>query len=161
MKITSGPNKGFYYISTPFTTDNSLVRNETVYSKLRLPKGKKIHGFNKSYLPHINGYYYVPKNDELDIRKVIYGLENKEIPSTGNTETFLREFQNTITVPTDWCPEYLKPCEYDWCKRCETLRNPIIIKPPELTSTKKFKRNITIFISMFIISFIIVLAVQS
>lgn len=161
MKITSGPNKGFYYISTPFTSDNSLVRNETVYSKLKLTPGKTIHGFNKTYLPYINGSYYVPKNDEIDIRKMVYGLENKEIPSTGNTETFLRDFQRTIIVPNTWCPEYLDPCNYNWCKRCKTLRNPTIIEPPKLTSTKIFKRNVTIFVSMCVLSFILLLAVRS
>lgn len=161
MKLTTGSNKGFYFIPTPHTTDNSLVRNDTVYSRLRLSPGKKIHGFNKSYLPYINGYYYIPKNDEIDIRKVIYGLENKEIPSTGNTETFLREFQNSIIVPQDWCPHYLDPCEYDWCKRCDTLKNPKIIPPPQLTSSKRFFRQFYVFGFMVFISFIIILAIRS
>jgi hypothetical protein len=161
MKISSGPNKGFYYIPTPYTTDNSLVRNETVYSRLRLSPGKGIHGFNKSYLPYINGYYYVPRNDEMDIRKVIYGLENKEIPSTGNTETFMREFEHTILVPDEWCPHYLDPCDYDWCKRCDALRNPKVIKKPELTSTKQFFRRIYVFGFMLILSFILILAIRS
>lgn len=161
MKISSGPNKGFYYIPTPYTTDNSLVRNEAVYSRLRLAPGKGIYGFNKSYLPYINGYYYVPKNDEIDIRKLIYGLENKEIPSSGNTETFVREFQKTINVPNEWCPEYLDPCRYDWCKRCERLRNPVAIPPPQMSSSKRFKRQLMIFAFFLFISCIVVVASRS
>lgn len=161
MKITSGPNKGFYYIPTPFTNDNSLARNETVYSRLRLPPGKSIHGFNKTYLPYIDGYYYVPKNDEIDIRKIIYGLQNKQIPSTGNTETFLRDFQNDIIVPKEWCPHYLDPCKYGWCTRCEKLKNPTVVPIPKLTSEKKFKQQLTIFGFMIFLSFIILLAVNS
>lgn len=161
MKITSGEHQGFYYIEQPFTADNSLARNKTVYSRLRLNDGKTIQGFNRSYLPHINGYYYVPKNDDIDIRKLIYGLENNEIPSTGNTETFFREFEKNIIVPDNWCPEYLDPCEYDWCKKCETLKN---LPPPiniPLTQTKRLKKTIYIFVFSVVVCCLAIYAIKS
>lgn len=154
MKIASGPNKGFYYLQSPLTADNSLVRDNTVYSRMKLPNNQRIHGFNSSYLPFVNGYYYVPKNDELDVRKVIYALQTKQVPSSGNTETFLRNFQDTVSVPDDYCPYILDPCNYDWCERCKTQNTPAIIEDGR-------GRNIYMLWCFFILTLIIVLALRS
>jgi hypothetical protein len=155
MNITTGPNKGYYYLPTPFLNDNSIVRDSTVYSRMKLPPGQRIHGFNKSYLPYIDGYYYVPKSNVLDVRKVIYALQTQQVPSSGNTETFLRDFQYTTTVPADYCPYYLDPCDYTWCKKCKNKNeNTTIVEKPK-------QQNIYMLVCFFILTLIIVLSIRS
>lgn len=162
MKIINGPNKGYYSLPVQIENDNSLIENDTVYSKLRLPPNNpKIHGFNKTYLSFINGYYYVPKNDELDVRKLIYSLENQLVPSSGNTETFLRQFQQNVIVPDDWCPEYLDPCNYRWCTKCKGEINNTHSAKIDITAKNKFKRGLYIFCCMIMLSIVIVLSLRS
>lgn len=161
MKITDGINKGFYNLPVEFVADNSLVMTNTVYSRLKLSDNKRIQGFNKTYLPFVDGFYYVPRTDGLDIRKVIYSLENKDVPSSGNTETFLRDFENTIAVPDDWCPYYLDPCNYDWCMKCDKQKFPKSSNVIKVTSTKRFIRGFYLFFCMVVISAIIILSLRS
>ena len=118
MKISSGPNKGFYNLPGVFINDNSVVRPSEVYTRWKLDNNKQITGFNKTWLPYFDGYYFVPKLEgDVDVRKLLYALETKEMPSSGNTETFLREF-NRVVVPSDYCPRDVDPCDYDWCEKC-------------------------------------------
>lgn len=163
MKITTGDNAGYYYLPSPHTNDNGLVQNDTVYSRLKLKNNKLIRGFNKTYLPLINGYYYVPKINGIDTRKLIYALETKSIPSSGNTETFLRDLENTVSVPKDYCPYYLDPCKYDWCNRCYSHDNdePTSTSTTTTNNNYTFKRYIYITIIIVIIAFFIVIAVRS
>jgi hypothetical protein len=157
MKITSGPNQGYYYLPDEQLNDGSPVRDNTVYSRLKTDK--PILGFNKSYLTYIDGYYYVPNIRGLDVRKMVYGLENKEIPSSGNTETFLRDLQNnTQSMPDDYCPRYLDPCNYGWCNMCYG-KSVVPPKKPE-SSWISLKRQMMIYAVMLIISFIVILAIR-
>lgn len=153
MKLASGPNKGFYSLPNTFINDNSVVEQNTVYSKLLLHPGIRLYGINKDYLTYSDGYYYLPRIEGLDARKVIYALEQHEIPSSGNTETFLRDFQSTVNTPIDYRPYFLDPCEYDWCN---DKQQPHI----KITENPK-RRNIYMFLSMLFIAFIFTISIMS
>ncbi len=75
--------------------------------------GRDIIGLNNRP-PYIDGYYYVRRNDSVDLRKQLYALETNDVPSSGNTEVFNTMLEN-IHVPDDWYPYYVDPCP--WCKR--------------------------------------------
>lgn len=159
MEIKSGPNKGYYNIQSRYLSNS---RRE-VYSKLKLPKGKKITGFNSPL--YFNGYYYIPRNDQLDIRKLVYALENNLMPNSGNTETFNRDFDK-IVVPNNYCPHYLEPCIYDWCDRCKILKlesefGGITRNKPELTEDQIKKRNTLVLLFSFFLASILLLALTS
>ncbi len=163
MQIDTGPNKGFYKLSQQVMNDNSLVRTNTVYSKWKLPRNEKVYGFNSSWLPFMDGYYFVPRIQDTDIRKLLYALKTKHMPSSGNTETFQREF-NRVVVPDNYCPFYLDPCKYDWCEKC---KNGITIEKPyenniSLISTifNSIKHTINIVLCFLLISIIIVQAIK-
>ncbi len=163
MKITSGPNKGYYSLPTVELNDGSPVRTDTPYSRLKLKPTQQILGFNSTYLPYIDGYYYVPTTPGLDIRKTIYALETKRVPSSGNTETFLRDFKNnTASIPTDYCPYYLDPCNYDWCGPCyNKTAHPKQFRTRFGNYINHYVSHFVIFLCFFVISFIIVMAFRS
>lgn len=164
MEIKTGPDKGYFYLPLQEVNDGSLVRTDTVYSRFRLPNNKQIHGFNSTYLPYLDGFYYIPKNTQIDTRKLAFALENKLMPSSGNTETFEHDFDN-IVVPDNYCPYYLKPCSYDWCERCKELKRKkrmgIRIESTVLTKEQLFKRNEIIWVFCLLLGAIFVLSAVS
>jgi len=112
-KYTFGPSKGFYKRTPP------MIRNgqPLVYVKVYFPK--RIKYLYRDYLHEYKGFYYVPISS-IPIRRLIYGLQNYDIPSSGNIEEFFRKFYN-ISVPDNFCP-VIDPCTEDWCKKCDQLR---------------------------------------
>jgi hypothetical protein len=138
--ITQGPHKGYYTLPGTLIREEvvdendaqfeaykqwqlSLAPSNELWHKYSPGPGKKIRGFNKNYLPFIDGFYYVRKNPEIDLRRQLYALETQHIPSTGNTELFNLQLDNVV-VPQDWCPYYLEPCPVGpvgpvgWCEMC-------------------------------------------
>lgn len=123
-RISSGPDTGFYVLSNSLLTEQlasetpsyaayknyqiALTLNDMVYYRYSPGPGKRITGFNRTLLPYIDGYYYVRKSAP-DIRRLLYALENRLVPSTGNTELFNMNF-DAIHVPDDYKPYYLEPC---------------------------------------------------
>ncbi len=162
MEINKGPNKGYFFLPTQFINDGSIVNGNQIFSRFKLSNNKKIQGFNSTYLPYIDGYYYIPKDTQIDIRKLAYALENKLIPSTGNTETFNTEFKN-IVVPNNYCPYYLKPCFYDWCQKCDEGKKVIskTYNLHKLTEEQLAKRNNLIWIFSLFLATILILAFLS
>ena len=164
MEIKQGPNKGYFFLPSRFVNDGSIVRNNQVYSRFKLGGDKRIHGFNSSYLPFVDGYYYIPKNTQIDTRKLTYALENKLMPSSGNTEVFNTNFEN-IVVPDEYCPYYLKPCIYDWCKRCEEMKRgksvSVDYSNPKLTAEQLENRNNIIWSFSFILAVVLFIALLS
>lgn len=93
--------------------------------------GEQILGFNRSYLPFIDGFHYVRRDPNIDVRQQLYALENKLVPSSGNTELFNLQLAK-VRVPPEYCPYYLDPCPAapiargstgsqnpdNWCTRC-------------------------------------------
>ena len=148
MKIQKGEFKGFYRLPLEYISSSDRITNvDNVFTRVKL--AKKIKGFNKNYLPYIEGYYYVPYNPEIDIRKLLYALENLEMPSSGNIETFNREF-GKIIVPQSYTPVYVDPCLYEWCKGKQKFR-----KKNNTTLTQVLLKYLYIFIFSFLISAII------
>lgn len=164
MEIKQGPNKGYFDLKNTFLNDGSIVRNNQVYSRFKLSGDKRIQGFNSSYLPYLDGYYYIPKNTQINTRTLTYALENKLMPSSGNTEVFNTNFEN-IVVPDDYCPYYLKPCVYKWCKKCEEKkRNPssnVDYSNPKMSSKQLENRNKIIWSFSFILAIVLFLAFLS
>ncbi len=160
MKITSGPYKGYYYLPSVQLNDGSPVRDNTVYSRLKLGPQEQISGFNRPYLPYVDGYYYVPNTPGFDTRKLIYALVNKEVPSSGNTESFLRDLKsNTASMPHDYCPYYLDPCNSEWCRTC--YEKSFVPQKRGTTWGMYIKRQTMIFSFMAVLSFIILMAIRS
>ena len=137
MKITEGPYKGYYTI-------NSLESNESTFgSYLEMQRslqqasggrglawykyspgpGKDIQGFNQTYLPRIDDFYYVPLDPTIDIRKQLYALENKLVPADGNTERFNLELSK-VHVPDNWCPYYIDPLPMSCVKETKPMNQP-------------------------------------
>lgn len=135
-RIQSGPYKGFYTLPRSLYNEQlrddviigernlytayknyqlTLTMNDIVYYRYSPGPGKTILGFNRTLLPFIDGYYYVRKSSN-DIRRLLYALENKLVPSTGNTELFNIDFSK-IPVPDSYKPYYLDPCDKaeSWC----------------------------------------------
>jgi hypothetical protein len=140
IKIQNGPNKGYY--SLPGRLDREDVNKNTyiayememrqlagargiAWYKYSPGPGKTIKGFNKQYLPRYGNYYYVAKDPSIDLRRQLYALETMTVPADGNTERFNLEL-NKVTVPSDWCPYYLDPCNTDWCQKCRK-RSPAAV----------------------------------
>ncbi len=140
-KIKDGPFKGFYFIESAATKSspgNTYVDMQNAlkdagggrglaWYKYSPPPGVSIQGFNSQYLPFIDGYYYVPLDTTINVRRQLYALENKLVPADGNTEVFNLEL-NKVHVPPEWCPHYIDPCIEPWCKDCYS--KPVIIKLP-------------------------------
>lgn len=129
-RIASGENAGFFILPQSLLSDQlveesdsytayknyqiALTMNDLVYYRYSPGPGKKILGFNRTLLPYIDGYYYV-RRSAPDIRRLLYALENRLVPSTGNTELFNINF-DAIPVPDDYRPYFLEPCPPDWPK---------------------------------------------
>lgn len=113
-KIDSGTNKGFYRQIPP------LIRggNSVPFTKVFFPE--QIKNVYRDYIPYYKGFYYVPKSD-IPIRKLVYGLQNYDMPPTSNTDEMMAKF-NSISVPNNFCP-YVDPCIYDWCEKCSDTQN--------------------------------------
>lgn len=107
---TGGPNRGWYRRTPPLDFNNA----NTVYTKVKLPN--TIKGMYSDYMEYRNGYYYLPRRPQIPIRKLLYGLQNYQMPTSGNTELFNFQF-NGIRVPRGYCP-FIDPCVYDWCIDC-------------------------------------------
>lgn len=101
----------------------SLSKDEEMWYRYSPGPDKRIRGFNRSYLPFIDGFYYVRKNPQINLRQQLYALETKQVPASGNTETFNRELSKVV-VPPEWCPYYLDPCPEDWCEACKNRQPP-------------------------------------
>ena len=78
-QIKAGRNKGFYR-RTPVKDIN---RPDTVYTKAFF--SKRIEGPYDHYLDWFKGFYYIPRNDQIPIRRLVYGLEHNKMPTSGNT----------------------------------------------------------------------------
>lgn len=136
-RVTSGPFRGYFTIPDTIIRekmrDDVIIGERNLYNvmrefQMRLTEpdihfyrykpgpGRTITGYNRYLLPQIDGYYYIRKSKN-DIRKLTYALENKLIPSSGNTEIFNIDYSD-VYVPDGYCPYLLDPCPYDWCKRC-------------------------------------------
>lgn len=118
-KIASGPNSGYY---TATSLDGSVVMrqgNPTIYTKAFFQPKEQPKYLYADYLPFYDGFYYIPKS-EIPIRKLIYGLQNYDLPTSGNIEKYIPMF-NRISVPKEFCP-FIDPCVYDWCNPCEQMR---------------------------------------
>jgi hypothetical protein len=112
-KYESGPNKGFYRREPELIRDGKPVP----YTKAYFPK--PIKDLYRNFLPKYKGFYYVPEST-IPIRRMIFGLQNYDVPSSGNIEEFFKKFYS-ISVPKDFCP-LIDPCNEDWCKKCDDLR---------------------------------------
>ena len=112
-KYKDGPNKGFYKRIPPVLRDGKPL----VYMKAYFPK--PIKDLYRKYLPLYKGFYYIP-NSSIPTRRLIFGLQNYDIPSTGNIEEFFKRFYS-ISVPNTFCP-LIDPCNEDWCKKCDEIR---------------------------------------
>lgn len=118
-KIMDGDNKGFYVGTSPTGSIVVSQGKPGIYTKAFFEPTKQPKYLYKDYLPFYDGFYYIPKS-EIPIRKLIYGLQNYDMPTSGNIETYIQSF-NHISVPQDFCP-FIDPCIYDWCDPCEQAR---------------------------------------
>jgi hypothetical protein len=145
QKIVSGPFKGYYYFPNTVTDEvfevTSLVGEHAemegelrkaaggrglVWYKYSPGPGKNIQGFSLKALPYVDGYYYIPHDPSIDLRKHLYVLENKLVPWSGNTETFNLELAK-VRVPRDYCPAFLDPCDESWCvEDCAPALKPLL-----------------------------------
>ena len=113
-KYVFGPSKGFYKRSPPMIRYGQPL----VYIKAYFPKPIKY--LYRDYIHEYEGFYYIPISS-IPIRRLIYGLQNYDIPASGNIEEFFKKFYN-ISVPDNFCP-LIDPCtEEDWCNKCNKLR---------------------------------------
>lgn len=145
-----GPNQWFY----KRTPTDSTVASNTVYSKVEFDKPLvNPSQANLEASSDNKNTYYIPRNDQISVRNLIYGLEFNKLPSSGNTELYNTKFDN-ISIPAGYCPK-LNPCIYDWCKDCVNLAKSkgIITLPPKKTTTP-----FIIYVCMCILGFIVGLA---
>lgn len=142
-RVLEGSGRGYYTLPGTLIRDNSnksalfqsmrslqlsLSSDDELWYRYSPGPNKRIQGFN---IPFIDGYYYVRKNPQLDLRRQLYALETMRIPSSGNTELFEQQL-NRVNVPNEWCPYYLDPCPdngnaKDWCTSCKT-QTPISVQ---------------------------------
>lgn len=159
MQIESGPYKGYYTFNVRFTGSNGLIYDKNQpFMKTKLDR--KILGFNKTLFPYVSGEYYVPWDGDMaqiDLRKMLYALENKLMPSTGNTEIFEREF-NRIIVPDEYCPK-MDPCNFEWCL-CHKGITPSARAKQKLPFLYTLSKYLIIFVSIIFIIWYIVLALS-
>ena len=100
--------------------ENAAGTGQNVYYRYHPGPGKDIVELNNRP-PFVDGYYYVRRNDSVDLRKQLYALETNRVPSTGNTEVFNTSL-DAVVPPDDYCPYYIDPCPrtLDWCVRCSS-----------------------------------------
>ena len=146
-KYVEGPNKGFYKRVPPVLRDGKPL----VYTKAYF--SKPIQDLYKEYLPLYKGFYYVPRSS-IPIRRLIFGLQNYDVPSTGNIEEFFKKFYS-ISVPNTFCP-LIDPCEYDWCKSCQDMR--VRMEKMEEQIIRESQRGIGVWNIFYLIIFIGVIA---
>lgn len=118
-KYLDGPFSGFYK-RTPV-----VLRNGRPLIYIKAFFDKPIKYLYRDYLSEYKGFYYIPTSSVYPvssekIRRLIYGLQNYEIPVSGNIEEFFKKFYD-IHIPQDFCP-LIDPCNEDWCGECKTLR---------------------------------------
>ena len=119
-KIADGENKGFYYGTSVINGAKIIVQGkQEAYTKAYFEPTKQPKYLYRDYVPFYDGFYYIPKS-EIPIKKLIYGLQNYDLPTSGNIETYIKSFDK-ISVPVDFCP-LIDPCVYDWCQPCEQQR---------------------------------------
>ena len=118
MEIEEGPFKSFYKFNVNFSNGPSIVYDKNQpFMQWRPINDLKVGGFNKTLFPYVQGVYYIPKSpqmDQIDLRKLLYAMENRIVPSSGNIETYDKELLK-ISMPDSYCPD-LQPCPYNWCK---------------------------------------------
>lgn len=110
--------------------------------------------------PFIDGYYYVRRNESIDLRKQLYALETNRVPSSGNTEIFNTKLED-IKVPDDYCPYYIDPCppQTEWCIRCKQPKN-VMHTGVELSVINFIMRWLILFIFVIMVSGIIYVAIR-
>jgi hypothetical protein len=148
-RIESGPNRGFYRRIPP----DIYQGKQTVYSKAFFKTPIKY--LYRDYIPQYKGFYYIPRNDELSIRKLVYGLRKYDIPSTGNMEEFYKRFEN-ISVPRNFCP-IIEPCIYNWC-RCHD-KEPTTLMMQQKRVNPGFWNIVYLFIATLMLVLLVILAV--
>lgn len=178
--IQDGPNKGFYQIpntlssekgpsqatsydasfgqpnlyqamrSQQLALEDNAGTGQNVYYRYSPGPGKTIVNITNRP-PLVDGYYYVRRNDAVDLRQQLYALENNDIPSTGNTEVFNTSL-DTVNPPADYCPYYIDPCPPDaaWCLQCKQ-GHPSVFAP--LTP----RPNLLGFLEKWMVLFVFVL----
>jgi hypothetical protein len=181
--VTSGPGKGYYTL--PGTLIREQVRDDVVMGERDLfhaykawqlslseddelwyryspGPGKHIKGFNRSYLPFIDGFYYVRRNPQVKLRQQLYALETKQVPSSGNTETFNLNLRKVV-VPEDWCPYHLDPCPdtMEWCRRCKQHSTGSTKGPATTAVLAVFMRWTILFLFCVLLAAIVTLAWSS
>jgi len=176
-RITSGPFRGYFTIPNTIIREKmrddviigerelynvmreyqmSLTEPDLLFYRYKPGPGRTIIGYNRFLLPQIDGYYYIQKSRN-DIRKLTYALENKLIPSSGNTELFNIDYSD-VYVPDDYCPYLLDPCPYDWCKRC--IRSDMTSNVPmEVSPGGRVVRWIILIAFLFLICSVFGLAI--
>lgn len=170
--VTEGSGKGYYTLPGTLIRDQtgnnsdvevgerglfnaykawqlSLSKEDELWHRYSPGPGKKIKGFNRSYLPFIDGFYYVRKNPQIKLRQQLYALETKRVPSSGNTERFNKEL-GKVVVPADWCPYHLDPCPnaLEWCRHCKATPSPKVKTITEGLLTKLYRWMILLFFSL-------------
>lgn len=177
--IDSGPNQGYYRIPNTLSSEKIPSKSDTSFGQPRLylamrdqqlaleneaGSGQNVYyryspGPDRDIVvfndkpPYVDGYYYVRRDDSIDLRQKLYALENKAVPSTGNTEIFNTAFAD-IKVPADYCPYYVDPCPFDWCARCRRrTAQPSII--PAASISDVILRWIVLFIFVLFVAFFV------
>lgn len=123
--------RGLYdaYRELQLSLEAAAGGGQQVYYKYSPGPGRTIQGFNSSYLPFIDGFYYVRHNPQINLRQQLFALENKLVPASGNTELFNLQLKKVV-VPADYCPYYLDPCPEDWCEDCKKKKGGSIESVP-------------------------------
>lgn len=113
-QIKGGPDNGFFRTVPP----TILEGRTSAYSKafFKTP----IKGAYRDLIPFYKGFYYIPRQDDIPVRRMMFGLQHYDMPKTGNVEEYIKRF-NYISIPKNYCP-IVEPCFYDWCRDCQELR---------------------------------------
>lgn len=147
--IQDGPNRGFYTIPDTLSNETGPTRGydasfgqpdlyqamraqqlaientagtgQNVYYRYSPGPGRDVSKTVNNRPPFIDGFYYIRRNDAVDLRQQLYALETDRVPSTGNTEVFNTSLE-AIRPPSDYCPYYIDPCVSDWCAGCLSNR---------------------------------------
>lgn len=143
-KVTTGPQKGFYRKIPPTIQQGKPL----YYTKAYFPKPIKY--LYRDFVPYFDNFYYIPKtfHNDIPVRKLIYGLQNYDMPTSGNIEEYLNKF-NDIRIPPTFCP-VIDPCEYEWCDQCKSNEN-IEIDKISIGLMNIIYLMLTIFVTLAII----------
>lgn len=172
-RITEGPYKGYFTLPDELLRENesgnvgeSLNEWKQLETELRgsdlvwyrYSPGPNRKVYNKGAVRQLDDFYYVRHNKEVDLRKLLYALETKRVPSTGNMEVFNLDFKK-INVPSDWCPYLIDPCYEDWCESC--LNKSTEPQPMEFQPISFGTRWMILMAFSLVIGFIIAQALLS